>query len=72
LGVSVAKIVYVFNKVDLVEPDEAMEKCKQLGILDEDNKNYVMISSKTGMNIRSLLDVVRSRISVNIIRVDKS
>jgi len=72
LGVSVAKIIYVFNKADLVEPEEAMEKCKQLGILNEGNKNYVMISSKTGMNIRALLDLVRSRIFVNTMKVDNS
>jgi 50S ribosomal subunit-associated GTPase HflX len=72
LGVSVAKIIYVFNKVDLVEPDKAMEKCQQLGVLNEGNKNYVMISSKTGMNVHTLLDVVRSRIFVNMMKVDTS
>lgn len=72
LGVSVAKIIYVFNKVDLVKPDEAMEKCQQLGVLNEGNKNYVMISSKTGMNVHTLLDVVRSRIFANMMKVDTS
>lgn len=72
LGVSVAKIIYVFNKVDLVKPDEAMEKCQQLGILNEGNKNYVMISSKTGLNVSVLLDVVRSRIFVNTVKVEKN
>ncbi|HJU79258.1 MAG TPA: GTPase HflX [Nitrososphaeraceae archaeon] len=72
LGVSVAKIIYVFNKVDLVKSDEAMEKCQQLGILNEGNKNYVMISSKTGLNVSVLLDVVRSRIFVNTVKVEKN
>ncbi|MDW0135949.1 MAG: 50S ribosome-binding GTPase, partial [Nitrososphaeraceae archaeon] len=72
LGVSVAKIIYVFNKVDLVRPDEAMEKYQQLGILNEGNKNYVMISSKTGMNVDVLLDVIKSRIFVNTMKVDKN
>jgi translation initiation factor 2 gamma subunit (eIF-2gamma) len=72
LGVSVAKIIYVFNKVDLVRPEEAMEKYQQLGILSEGNKNYVMISSKTGMNVDVLLDVVKSRIYVNLKKVDKN
>jgi len=40
--------------------------------LNEGNKNYVMISSKTGMNIRALLDLVRSRIFVNTMKVDNS
>jgi GTP-binding protein HflX len=72
LGVSVAKIIYVFNKVDLIKLDEAMEKCQQLGMLNEGNKNYVMISSKTGMNVSDLLDAVRSRIFVNLMKVDKN
>lgn len=72
LGISVAKIIYVFNKVDLVRPDEAMEKYQQLGILNEGNKNYVMISSKTGMNVDVLLDVIKSRIFVNTMKVDKN
>ncbi|HJR84635.1 MAG TPA: GTPase HflX [Nitrososphaeraceae archaeon] len=72
LGVSIAKIIYVFNKVDLVKPDVAMEKCQQLGILDEGNKNYVMISSKTGLNVSVLLDAVRSRIFVNTMKVEKN
>jgi GTP-binding protein HflX len=72
LGVSVAKIIYVFNKVDLVRPDEAMEKYQQLGILNEGNKNYVMISSKTGMNVDVLLDVIKSRIFINTMKVDKN
>ena len=71
LGVSVAKIIYVFNKLDLVRTDEAMEKYQQLGILNEGNKNYVMVSSKTGMNVGVLLDVIKSRIFVNMMKVDK-
>jgi GTP-binding protein HflX len=72
LGVSVAKIIYVFNKVDLVRPDEAMEKYQQLGILNEGNRNYVMISSKTGKNVNVLLEVVKSRIFVNMMKEDKN
>jgi 50S ribosomal subunit-associated GTPase HflX len=70
LGVSIAKVIYVFNKMDLVKLDEASEKCKQLGILNESNNNMVMVSSKTGMNVSVLLETIRSKIFVKMMKVD--
>lgn len=72
LGVSNAKIIYVFNKIDLVNLDDATEKCQQLGILDESNSNFVMVSSKTGMNVRVLLEFILSKIFVNMMKVDNN
>jgi GTP-binding protein HflX len=72
LGVSNAKIIYVFNKIDLVNLEDAREKCQKLGILDESNSNFVMVSSKTGINVRVLLESIRSKIFVNIMKVDNN
>ena len=70
LGVSIAKLIYVLNKLDLVNVEEASEKCKQLGILNENNNNTVMISSKTGMNVSVLLKTIQSKIFVNMMKAD--
>jgi GTP-binding protein HflX len=70
LGVSIAKIIYVFNKLDLVNLEETSEKCKQLGILNESNKDSVVISSKTGMNVSVLLETIQSKIFVNMMKAD--
>ena len=72
LGVSIGKIIYVLNKLDLVNPEEAMEKCMQLGIFNEGNNNVVMISSKTGLNINVLLNTISSKIFVNTMKVDNN
>ena len=71
LGVSNAKIIYVFNKIDLVNLEDAREKCQKLR-LDESNNNFVMVSSKTGMNVRVLLESIRSKIFVNMMKVDNN
>ena len=70
LGVSNAKIIYVFNKTDLVSLQEAREKCKQLGLLNEGNNKAILISSKTGMNINALLETIQSKIYVDMMKVD--
>ena len=72
LGVSIGKIIYVLNKLDLVNPEEAMEKCMQLGIFNEGNNYVVMISSKTGLNINVLLNTISSKIFVNTMKVDNN
>jgi GTP-binding protein HflX len=72
LGVSIGKIIYVLNKLDLVNPAVAMEKCMQLGIFNEGNNNVVMISSKTGLNINVLLNTISSKIFVNTMKVDNN
>jgi len=71
LRVSNAKIIYVFNKIDLVNLEDAREKCQKLR-LDESNNNFVMVSSKTGMNVRVLLESIRSKIFVNMMKVDNN
>jgi GTP-binding protein HflX len=72
LGVSIGKIIYVLNKLDLVNPEDAMEKCMQLGIFNEGNNNVVMISSKTGLNINVLLNTICSKIFVDTMKVDNN
>ena len=70
LGVSIARIIYVFNKIDLVNPDDASEKCKNLGIANQVSTDVIMISSKTGMNVSTLLDAIQSKISVDVDRIN--
>jgi hypothetical protein len=55
-----------------VNLEDAKEKCQLLGILDESNRNFVMVSSKTGMNVRVLLESIRSKIFVNMMKVDNN
>src|SRR4030095_414456 len=70
LGGSIAKIIYVFNKMDLVNLEEASENCKKLVILNKSNNHTVMVSSKTGMNVSVLLETIKSKIFVNMMKVD--
>jgi GTPase len=70
LRVSIAKIIYVFNKMDLVNLEDARDKCEKLGILNQSNKNAVMISSKSGMNVDVLLETILSKMYVSMMKVD--
>jgi len=70
LRVSIAKIIYVFNKMDLVNLEDARDKCEKLGILNQSNKNAVMISSKSGMNVDVLLETILSKIYLSMMKVD--
>jgi GTP-binding protein HflX len=63
LRVSTAKIIYVFNKMDLVNPEDANDKCGKLGILNQSNQNAVMISSKSGTNLDILLKTILSKLT---------
>jgi hypothetical protein len=55
-----------------VNLEDAREKCQQLGILDESNSNLVMVSSKTGMNVSVLLESIRTKVIVNMMKVDNN
>ena len=70
LRVSTAKIIYVFNKMDLVNPEDAKDKYGKLGILNQSNKNAVMISSKSGTNLDILLKTILSKIYVSMMKAD--
>jgi GTP-binding protein HflX len=70
LRVSIAKIIYVFNKMDLVNLEDARDKCEKLGILNQSNKNAVMISSKSGMNVDDLIETILSKMYVSMMKVD--
>jgi GTP-binding protein HflX len=54
------RIVYVLNKVDATNVEEAFDKAGELGILD--TKSVVPVSAKTGFNIDQLRSVIRLRL----------
>jgi GTP-binding protein HflX len=56
LHVPQTKVVYVLNKIDLTSEEEALEKAKHLGLLE--NRRHVTISAKTGQNIERLKELV--------------
>lgn len=56
LHVPQTKVLYVLNKVDLTSEEEALEKAKQLGLLE--NRRYVTMSAKTGENIERLKEMI--------------
>lgn len=52
------RIVYVLNKVDLTNPEDAFDKAGQLGILD--SGRVLPVSARTGYNVDQLKSLVRS------------
>ena len=69
LHVPQTKVLNVLNKVDLISEEEAIEKAKQLNILE--SSRYVMVSSKTGFNIARLKELVNNIIFDEVkVRVD--
>jgi GTP-binding protein HflX len=56
LRVPQTKVLYVLNKVDLTTEEEALEKARELGLLE--SKRHVTVSAKTGQNIQRLKELV--------------
>jgi len=56
LHVPQTKVLYVLNKVDLTSEEEALEKAKQLGLLE--NRRHVAVSAKTGQSIERLKELI--------------
>jgi len=56
LHVPQTKVLYVLNKIDLTSEDEALEKARQLGLLE--NRRYVTVSAKTGQNAEHLKQMI--------------
>ena len=52
------RIVYVLNKADLTNPEDAYDKADQLGILE--SRRAIPVSAKTGYNVNQLKNLVRS------------
>ena len=52
------RIIYVLNKVDLTNPEDAFDKAGQLGILD--TRRALPVSALTGYNVNKLKKMVRS------------
>jgi GTPase len=57
LGVPMTKILYVLNKVDLMDIDDAFDKSAYLSILDS-KKRILPVSAKTGFNITQLKNLI--------------
>jgi GTPase len=57
LGVPMTKILYVLNKVDLIDIDDAFDKSAYLSILDS-KKRILHVSAKTGFNITQLKNLI--------------
>jgi GTPase len=57
LGVPMTKILYVLNKVDLIDIDDAFDKSAYLSILDS-KKRILLVSAKTGFNITQLKNLI--------------
>jgi GTP-binding protein HflX len=57
LGVPMTKILYVLNKVDLIDIDDAFDKSAYLSILDS-KKRILPVSAKTGFNITQLKNLI--------------
>jgi GTP-binding protein HflX len=59
IGVSPGRVMVVLNKVDLVGEEEAREKARHLGLLDEE---IVALSAKTGQGLDRLRELLQSRL----------
>jgi GTP-binding protein HflX len=57
LGVPMTKILYVLNKADLIDIDDAFDKSAYLSILDS-KKRILPVSAKTGFNITQLKNLI--------------
>ena len=57
------RIVYVLNKVDLTNPEDAFDKAGHLGILD--SKRVLPVSAKTGYNVEELKNLVGTMLFEN-------
>lgn len=64
LGIPLGKIVYVLNKVDLVDQDSVKKAIKNLDIPTSVHKS-TMISAKTGMNVDKLLKTLELKLFDN-------
>jgi len=64
LGIPLGKIVYVLNKVDLVDQDLVEKTIKNLDIPNSVHKS-AMISAKTGINMESLLKILELKLFDN-------
>ena len=64
LGIPLGKIVYVLNKVDLVDQDLVKKTIKNLDIPNSVHKS-AMISAKTGTNMESLLKILELKLFDN-------
>ncbi|MBV9668754.1 MAG: GTPase HflX, partial [Nitrososphaeraceae archaeon] len=57
LGVPMTKILYVLNKADLIDIDDAFDKSAYLSILDS-KKRILPVSAKTGFNVTQLKNLI--------------
>ncbi len=69
LGVEPDKMIFVLNKSDLVEPNDLMEKPKDLQL--NDSKKWIPISAVTGENIQQLKELINKSLETKKILVTK-
>ena len=61
LGVKRQNMLFAFNKTELMDDIEILEKVKYLDLLE--SKNWIAISAKSGKNIENLKIIIRQRIN---------
>ncbi len=57
LGVKKEKIIFALNKSDLIREDQINYKIELLNLIE--NEKVVLVSSKTGENIKKLKDLIQ-------------
>ncbi|MGB1430161.1 MAG: GTPase, partial [Nitrosopumilus sp.] len=60
LGVKKEKIIFALNKLDLIKQDQINYKRELLNLVE--NEKVVLVSSKTGENIRELKELIQNTI----------
>ena len=63
LGVEKDRMVYALNKSDLLENDEIEEKIDLLNLAE--NKKWILVSAKTGKNVKQLKELIKDIIENN-------
>ena len=60
LGVKKEKIIFALNKLDLIKQDQINYKRELLNLIE--NEKVVLVSSKTGENIKELKELIQNTI----------
>jgi GTP-binding protein HflX len=58
LGVKKEKIIFALNKLDLIRQDQINYKIELLNLIE--NEKVILVSSKTGENIKELKELIQS------------
>ena len=58
LGVKKEKIIFALNKLDLIKQDQINYKKNYLNLIE--NEKVILVSSKTGENIKELKELIQN------------